>query len=413
MMEEEIKLEDSHSYDRKSHGKHSARKHKKSVNDSHSSERRKKSQESGRKKRYDAPPSSRENAPEYHRIPPKYTTNNKEEEEIVYDNDESEKDEEFVDQRLEYYTQKLKQISNDSKYLDDSSLPDTRMITRYRMKNTNQKIKFYKELLLKFKSNKKPYKASVNRHLRFLLRKYDLLNSLSNNLRDPIEIKKIQKKINDTKKWISHYNYLKQRGNVEDTTEEQPQRRQNRGKSNREDESSYSFSSDLEAVKRKSKGGRYPLSSHHRTEHRHHYSSHYEDSVDHRKVRPSEESVIELNNAENVPDEVVYHYYKPGKSGGWEHKVVSNVKPYEKQGKVFVKKHHEFKNHHHYLDDENTHTRFSRRDQTVYDGPSSRYRSGYIDDEYVYYDGMKTVYNPHYYKYNHRKPYNIYIKNYY
>ena len=130
---------------------------------------------------------------------------------------------------------------------------------------------------------------------------------------------------------------------------------------------------------------------------------------------------IKKDNAKRVPDEVVYHYYKPNKRGEWDHKIIKDVEPFEKQGKVFVKKHHDSKNHHHFLEDENVYERYGNRRDRNFDrdddygrrGDYSVYersRNRYMDDEYVYYNGIKTVYN---HNHSRRKPVNIYIKNYY
>ena len=141
---------------------------------------------------YDAPPKTpKDRAPSYKEVPPRYK---QQEDAILYDDDESEKDEEYIEQKMEYYNQKMKQISNEYKNSDEIS-PDLKLNLRYNLKISNQKMKILKELLVKIKSKLRPYKPTVERHLRFLIRKYDLLINLQKNLRDPIQAKKVEKKI--------------------------------------------------------------------------------------------------------------------------------------------------------------------------------------------------------------------------
>ena len=96
--------------------------------------------------------------------------------------------------------------------------------------------------------------------------------------------------LKETKKYIAHYNYVKNRGDLGDTTEDTYNER------NRVDDSSYSFSTDFESRKGKNSRKNQLYSS---RETKPHYSSSHSrnDSYERYgnvKVRPSEESVIEL-----------------------------------------------------------------------------------------------------------------------
>jgi len=255
----------------------------------------------------------------------------KEKDTAEYDPDEQELTSSYINQEIRFYKHKIKDLS--AKLDKGSESTDEREVLKFKLKMVEQKLKLFKEMRHKVTNNIRPLKPTIDHHIKLSVKEHDFIESLLKSDVTPKTAHRYQERAGKVKQTINHYLYLK----------------------------------------KVAKDGA-PLKTHIRTYDKNEYFGR----------RETEESIIELKEAKDIPDEVVYHYYTPNEKGDWDHKIIPGVKAFKKEDRIVVHKYRDPRKHTVIDVDEGERSRrLQRRRQRNVDD--------IVDDRYVYYDGMKTV----------------------
>ena len=245
-------------------------------------------------------------------------------------------------------------------------------------------MKLYKQLKRKAENGERPLKPSIQTHLNFLIEEFDVIKNLLNKKLNKKEKSKLKEKRENLKEEMEKYQFILQ-------SHQQGGKERRGGRRQRMEEDLQDLEELGEEKKRGVEAKREKVWR--KKEERGGVSSKHEKRVkeyDKKEFFGSDlggkEEFIHLEEARSIPDEIVYHYYTPNKKGDWDHKVIDGMEAFYKGDKVVVAKYREPRKHTVVdIDEENTYKRKlqNKKQKEMFD---------LIDDQYVYFDGIRTVY---------------------